>query len=525
MVITFLPSNKKVHIEEGTSLYEAAVNAGIDTDGVCSGRKTCGKCKVLVTRGNDRIFSAEETQSLTEEEKERGIRLACCFYPASDTCAIVEERKRQTGGRCEGMPGKDMAESGSWGIMVDLGTTNLEGVLYDRKKRTALKVRGIPNPQRIYGGDVVSRITYAIESSQNALKLKEAVKEAANTLIKELAAEQGISPYQVEEVVMAGNTTMTSLFLGRSVKGLSRAPFQSESYAGSRLNSWEAGIAINTGGYVYVLPGISGHVGGDTLACILSTKLYKEERKVLLLDIGTNGEIVLCDGKRLIACSVAAGPAFEGGNISCGMRAEQGAVTAVRYRDSRFEVQFIGDENEGAYPSGICGSGLIECVYELYENNKIDETGRLLGKAGEENRIVIWSEGKRELSLTQKDIREYQLAQGAVRAGVAILLEKAGLRAEELDKIYLAGNFGRNLSVGKAIRIGLLPLVNENIVEYIGNGVLTGGAKILTEEISIQEAEEISRNTEHIELALEPAFEEQFVKAMSFPPKDKDMEY
>lgn len=521
MMITFLPLNKKVQAEQEISLQEMAQNSGIDTGGICNGRKTCGKCKVLVSKGNDRRFLAEEEQFLTEEEKARGIRLACCFYPKEDSCVILERvNTGTTAASGKNLPVPDTLKGASYGVAMDIGTTNIEAALYDRQRKVLLQSKGLSNPQRMYGGDVVSRITFALEDDRNAQKLQKLVKDAANTLIKELAAGQGISPFQIDRVVMAGNTTMTNLLLGRSLKGLARAPFQSGTYSGIRLNPGEAGLTMHPGGHAYVLPGISGHVGGDALACILSTELYKEHKKVLLMDIGTNGELVLCDGNRLITCSAAAGPAFEGGNISCGMRAEAGAITSAEYREGQLTVHFIGEENKEASPAGICGSGLIDCICELYRNGKIDETGRLLGRAGEENLYRLWEKKGVEVSITQKDIREFQLALGAIRAGTAILLEKAGLQAENLDKIYLAGNFGGKLSVKKAIEVGLLPFVGEDRVEYIGNGVITGGAKVLLEEMSMEEAEEISQRAEHIELALQPTFEEEFIKAMSFPPRE-----
>lgn len=519
MLITFLPYNIKDSFEQGISLQEAALAAGIDTGGICAGRKTCGKCKVLVSKGNDRIFSPREQYFLTEDERDRGIRLACCFYPVEDTCVIIEKKAEEPLKSQGGRSSADVLAGGSFGVAVDIGTTNLEGVLYDRKKGVPLLTRGMPNPQRIYGGDVVSRITYAIEDDRNAVRLQKIVREGVDELIRELAAGKGITPYQIDKVVIAGNTTMTNLFLGRTLKGLSRAPFQSETYAGAHMQPQEAGLTVNTEGQVYVLPGISGHVGGDALACILSKELYKEQKKVLLLDIGTNGEFILCDGRKLITCSAAAGPAFEGGNISCGMRAESGAITAASFEKEYLTVHFIGEEENGAYPAGICGSGLIDCIYELYRNNRIDETGRLLGSAGEENLYRIWEKDGRTISITQKDIREFQLAIGAIGAGVTLLLERAGLSVKELDKLYLAGNFGGKLSLNKAIGVGLLPSVKEERIEYIGNGVLSGAAKILLDEITLEEAEEISRKAEHIELAVQPSFQEQFIKAMSFPPK------
>ncbi|BCJ97976.1 hypothetical protein bsdcttw_10170 [Anaerocolumna chitinilytica] len=517
MEIIFLPFNKKLVTEKSISLQKAAFDLGIDTGALCGGKKTCGKCKVLVSKGNNRIFSAEENLYLTEEEKDRGVRLACCFYPTSDTCVILDNGYSERNGEEEIVVKKDTFTKGVYGAAIDIGTTNIEGMLYDRKLGNPLVTKGLSNPQKLYGADVVSRITYALEGNEHSEKLQETVRKAIQLLLEELSRQAGILMSQIDRVVLAGNTTMTNLFLGQSVMGLSRAPFQSESYSGEFLEPQTAGFHINPEGLVYVMPGISGHVGGDALACILSKDLQKETRKILLLDIGTNAELILCDGEKLIACSVAAGPAFEGGNISCGMRAEAGAIISAVYKEESLEVEFIREGDKITSPKGICGSGLIECIYELYKNGKIDETGRLLGRAGEENLYRLWRKAGKEVSITQKDIREFQLAQGAIAAGTAMLLAKAGLEPTELDKVYLAGNFGGKLSIKKAIALGLLPPVPEDNIEYIGNGSLRGSARILMEEIMPREAEQISQRIEHIELALEPDFSELFIKAMTFP--------
>jgi uncharacterized 2Fe-2S/4Fe-4S cluster protein (DUF4445 family) len=199
------------------------------------------------------------------------------------------------------------------------------------------------------------------------------------------------------------------------------------------------------------------------------------------------------------------------------MRAETGAVTSAKMVNGKLELHYIEEEDEKVSPTGICGSGLIECIYELYENNYMDETGRLLGVAGEENLYRIWKRGREEILLTQKDIREFQLATGAIKAGIAILLQEAGLQVQELDKIYLAGNFGSKLSVTKAIGVGLLPDVSEENIEYIGNGALAGSAKLLLQEITMEEAEAISRKVHHLDLSGKETFEEEFIKALSFP--------
>jgi uncharacterized 2Fe-2S/4Fe-4S cluster protein (DUF4445 family) len=520
MVITFLPVNKKIETVSGVSVEAAAVKAGIETGAVCNGRGTCGKCKVMVTKGNDRLYTGEELKYLTDEERERGFRLACCFSPLEDTCVIINKQTYESETFTLGGIERDIKTPNSkesYGVVLDIGTTTLEAILYHINSGQPVLSKGMLNPQRIYGGDVVSRITYSLAEEKNTESLQNILLKACNKLINELASQYGINVNTIKRAAIAGNTTMTGLFLGRSLQKLSRAPFQQDSYKGVTLTAREVGVNIQETGSVFIMPGIGGHVGGDTMGCILSTRLYKEKRKILLMDIGTNGEMVLCNGGRLTACSTAAGPAFEGGNISCGMRAENGAITSAKMVDGKLELHYIGEEDERISPTGICGSGIIECIFELYTNHSIDETGRLLGTAGDENLYRIWKRDREEIILTQKDIREFQLATGAIKAGIALLLQEAGLQAQELDKVYLAGNFGSKLSVTKAIGVGLLPEVREENIEYIGNGALAGSAKLLLQEITLDEAEAISQKVLHLDLSGKETFEEEFIKALSFP--------
>lgn len=534
MLVTFLPNNIKIETTPGMDVETAAVEAGIETGAVCNGRKSCGKCKILVTKGNNRLYTQEEVKHLTEEERVKGFRLACCFTPEEDACVIIEksvsDRENSFLSTSENSLIKDSIR-GNYGIVLDIGTTTLEAILYHMSSGKPVLSKGMLNPQRIYGGDVISRITYAIADDKNAENLKAILKKACNKLINEMAAQYGISVERIEKAVIVGNTTMTGLFLGNSLNKLARAPFKLDNYNGVSLTPKEAGVLIPDTGSVLIMPGIDGHIGGDTLGCVLSTNLYKDNRKILLMDIGTNGEMVLCSEGMLSACSTAAGPAFEGGNISSGMRAENGAITAAEMVEAYLHIHYIGEENPSITPTGICGSGLIDCIYELYKNSCIDETGRFLGQAGEENFYRIWKKGRErrsfdslspeEIILTQKDIREFQLATGAIKAGITLLLQEAGIQVEELDKVYLAGNFGSKLSIEKAIGVGLLPDVSINKIEYIGNGALSGAAKLLLQEITMKEAGEISQKVQHIDLSGKEAFEKEFIKAMIFPLNKK----
>jgi uncharacterized 2Fe-2S/4Fe-4S cluster protein (DUF4445 family) len=327
---------------------------------------------------------------------------------------------------------------------------------------------------------------------------------------------------------------MSHLFLGKSVEKLAKVPFQEISYEGVTLKASEVDSEMNLNGEVYVMPGIAGHVGSDTLGCILARDLNHGKGNHLLVDIGTNGEIVLAKNGELSVCSTAAGPAFEGASLHQGMRAIEGAISKVNIRNDLIEIEIIGPgkdatltyrmnrsgESEGEisdiYPIGICGSGVIEAVSELLSNHIMDQTGRLLGAEGETNYVTLWKHGDKEVILTQKDIRELQLAKGAIYTGIMLLLKEAKLTVPQLDSIILAGAFGSNIDVKKAIHIGLLPPIESNKISYIGNGALEGASKVLLGEISKEEAESISKKIKHLELALCKDFQDEFLKAMNF---------
>lgn len=522
MLITFLPMNRKIEVDYGANLMQVAKENNIDLGGTCAGNKTCGKCKALITKGNHKVFSKEEIGFLTEEETMAGIRLTCCFTVTQDTTVILTGRQPDRVQVTSKLYQKSAVAA--YGVAFDIGTTTVEAELWDLDNKFMLGRQSAPNPQRLYGADVISRITYANTSLDNQNRLTELIRNCCNQLIDMLAEQAEIENDHIKSVVIAANTTMSHLFLGKSLESLAKVPFQGISYAGEEKIASDISIHIYPEGTVYVMPGIGGHVGSDTLGCILAKDLAHAKGPKLMMDIGTNGEIVLAKNGELIACSTAAGPAFEGSSLHQGMRAEYGAIAKVDIIDDKIIVDVIGDEKDGMkpVPIGICGSGVIEAISELYKSGQMDSTGRLLGKAGDDNFVLLYlgKTMKDQVILTQKDIREIQLAKGAIYAGMQILLREEKMKPAELDTLYLAGTFGNYINMKKGIHIGLLPAMELDKIEYIGNGALTGAAKILLGEVSKEEAERISKNTRHLELALREDFQEEFLKAISFPEKE-----
>ncbi|MCJ7544213.1 MAG: ASKHA domain-containing protein [Phycisphaerae bacterium] len=418
------------------------------------------------------------------------------------------------------------------GAAVDLGTTTLAAVLLDLRSGGELAVASAVNPQTRFGDDVLSRIKHAA-SPGGLEQLRQTAAAAVDELIDRLCAQAAVARGSIYEVVLAGNTTMQHLLCGVDVAALGEIPFVPPVTAGVMLRASELGLAIHPRGAAYVFPCIGGFVGGDTVAGILSTQLAELPGPVLLVDIGTNGEIVLaCDGA-IEAASTAAGPAFEGARISCGMRATDGAVERVVF-EGDVHCGVIGDRP----PVGLCGSGLIDLAAGLLEAGIVTPQGRLLPReelpaelpaalaerverdTGGQVRFRIGpkSTAQPPIALTQADVRQLQLATAAIRAGVSILLRRAGVASTDLKAVLVAGGFGSFIRRSHAQRIGLLPEgLDHRRIRYVGNTSLAGAKWALLSTRLRKQAEDLARRTRHVELSTDGGFQETFVESMIFP--------
>jgi uncharacterized 2Fe-2S/4Fe-4S cluster protein (DUF4445 family) len=419
-----------------------------------------------------------------------------------------------------------------YGVAVDLGTTTIVASLLDLTEGREMGTESMINPQVRFGDDVVSRIQHASESDRGRIEQREAVTQAINELISQLCRTAQISPADVYEIALSGNTTMEHLLGGLDVTQLGQVPFVPAFARGLRLAADDLGIGIHPRAAAYVFPVIGGFVGGDTVACMLATEMASPAGSTLLVDVGTNGEIVLsCDGK-LLAASTAAGPAFEGARISCGMRAACGAIEKVILDEGDLRMGAIG----GCEPSGICGSGLIDMMACLLEGGLVTCEGRIrrgdeLAEAPEAlaRRVVdgpddqgaielFRREDQEPLLITQRDIREVQLGAGAIRAGVSILLKQASLAPEDLDRVLIAGGFGSFIRRSNAQRIGLLPAAIEHQkIHYVGNASLRGARWALLSTAARRRAEDLARRTRHVELSQDMEFQMEFAEAMIVP--------
>ena len=427
----------------------------------------------------------------------------------------------------------------AYGLAIDIGSTTIAAHLCNLSTGAVVATGGVMNPQIRFGEDLMSRVSYVMMHPDGSAELTAAVRDGLNDLITEIAAEAGVNIDAVLEATIAGNPIMHHLFLGLSPVELGGAPFALATDAAIDIRAREIGLGINRGGVVYVLPCIAGHVGADAAAMILSEEPHLREDISLVVDVGTNAEIVLGSRERLLACSSPTGPAFEGAQISCGQRAAPGAIERVRIDRETLDVRFsvIGSErwsDEDGFAesitafgvTGICGSGIIEAVAEMFLAGIIDEDGVVDGRLVTRSPRVIadgrtWSfvlyEGKPLISVTQNDVRQIQLAKGALYAGIKLLMDRAGL--DTVDRIRLAGAFGNHIDPRYATVLGLIPDCDLEQVESAGNAAGTGARIALLNRGARREIEEVVRSIEKIETAVEPKFQEYFVDAMAIPNK------
>ncbi len=425
-------------------------------------------------------------------------------------------------------------EADAFAVAFDVGTTTLVGELLDLGTGSQWAVESRLNPQTRFGDDVLSRILHARQSPDGLPQLEEAIRSALDEMIGRLCSQAGIPRERIYALAVAGNTTMQQLFCGVDPSPLGEVPFVPAGGRPLKCLAAELGLHVHPRGGGYVMPVIGGFVGGDTVAGILATGLAESEGPSLFVDIGTNGEIVLLADGRLTAASTAAGPAFEGARISCGMRGCSGAIEKAVV-DGRLRINVIGD----VPPAGLCGSGLIDVAAELLRHGLLTPQGRLqtpdqlpADLPADLPQRVILHDGQvsfllagqtetadgRPIVLTQRDLRELQLATGAIRAGIAILLGRVGLKPADLERVLIGGGFGNFIRRSNAQRIGLLPTeIEHRRIRYMGNTSLAGARLAALSLEARRTAEDLARRTRHVDLSADPAFARAFAESMIFP--------
>lgn len=481
-VIRIPALNQTLVAETGANLLSVLRQAGIYPDVPCGGKGTCGKCTVLADgvaySACKTIVDRDMTLVLPKMQKHQILHTGLCAPKRVDPLRA------------------------GFLLAFDIGTTSLVCYLLDGKTGTVLANSSMLNPQVSFGADVVTRIQAALRGSLGPLK--EQIREAMSELIRTVCGQAGISPEQIGVVSVVGNPAMQQLFLGISPENLSHIPFAPALTEPEAVPCRELLPAVPHA-QLLIVPNISGYVGADTIACLLSTGLYEKEEITLLVDIGTNGEMVLGSKHRMIACATAAGPALEGANIRFGMRAAQGAIDHVWMENGQWKYSVLG----GGKARGICGSGLIDAVAMGLKSGLINKRGRIRT----EDHTLHLTE---DIYLTQEDVRQLQLAKGAVCAGILLMAKQLGLNLDDIQKVRLAGAFGSFLDPKSACRIGLLPEALLDRIEIVGNAAGIGAQMLACDQTLLPLTKVLTDSVEYLELASLPSFARIFAKSMQF---------
>lgn len=520
--------------DEGKSLLTILRENNIYPVAPCNGNGTCGKCRVQFLTGGE-PYRKQEEELLSQEELSAGVRLACLTIPKSDAqIEILAEKEQDMAVEIhypsEKIKSHKTGEKQSFGVAIDLGTTTIAAELINLESGEIIETAATVNHQRAYGADVISRIQASVEGK--AEELRELVQKDLRFCIRQLLEKQNLKGEEIADIAIAGNTTMCHLLLGYSCETLGVSPFCPVDISMQKKNGAELLNMPELNVCVTILPGISSFVGADITAGIFAGKMAQNKEYILLLDIGTNGEMAIGNQEKIWVASAAAGPAFEGGNLSCGMASIPGAICHVTIDKTPLEkgqmkengagtdhmtmlsncqcrIQTIGNEA----PTGICGTGVIDTVYELVKNRIVDENGTMTDEFFETGFPL--AEGGPYFS--QKDVREVQMAKAAIRAGIETLIKEAKISRKEIKQVYLAGGFGYQMDALKAAGIGMLPEDLADRMKPLGNTALEGTRQyLLSKDQAAMELERIRNLAEEINLALNPYFNDLFMEQMFF---------
>ncbi len=539
--VRFLPEDRSTVADGPVDLFLAAAQCDIWTEQPCGARAACGKCRVQVTAGAAAVTSAD-ARLLTSAEIADGWRLGCQLTLEGDTTLTLPERTRSTAAKSFGgdsilevpiEPTFPVRGAGKqverYGVAVDIGSTSLAAALVRLDDGRVVGTTSRVNPQVRYGADVISRIHFAQEHADGNALLHASVVQAIGAMITDLAAQGQVAPDQIHAVSCAGNATMTHAVVGADITPLGQAPYEgsftSEVERRARTFAWPT----HDDGAALFLPMVGHHIGGDTVGAILATGLDRAERWQLLIDLGTNTEVVLGCRGGLYATSTAAGPAFEGANIERGMRAAPGAIDRVRVLgNGRLVVGTVANQPA----RGICGSGLIDAVAELHRAGVIAGSGYMRGRVECEaagvsapvcQRVIDAPAGAgtprrvrldQDVALTAQDVRQLQLVKGSIAAGIALVLRHASVPPSALDAIHVAGTFGSFVRKESVQAIGLVPAIDPERVHFVGNAAGVGARLVLVDARHRARARQIAETCRYLELAGHPDYQDAFVEAI-----------
>lgn len=480
--VYILPEQLEITVPNPISLMKALQDEGIYINAPCGGNGKCGKCKVMID--GEEVLACE-----TVIERNMTVRI-----PEKTGLNILQG----------GIPVRQHMDPVKEGYLLafDIGTTSVVCFLLDGNNGTELARSSMLNPQTVFGADVVSRIQAALRGE--LLQETKVIRDGMTVLIQQICEAADIDPVQIGVVSVVGNPAMQQLFLGISLENLAGIPF-APVLAESKVIPCKDILTICKNADLLIIPDISGYIGADTLGCVLSTELYKKEEITLMVDIGTNGEMVLGNKDHMIACSTAAGPALEGANIRLGMRGTDGAIDHVWLENGEVRCSVIG----GGKARGICGSGLIDAIAVGLKMGLLNKRGRIQN----DDHIFHLTD---DIYLTQDDIRQVQLAKGAIYAGIFLMAKRLGLEIKDIRKVQLAGAFGNYLNPQSACRIGLLPEELLKRIEPVGNAAGSGAKMLACDRKLLPLTQELTNKIEFLELASLPEFSRTFAKSMNF---------
>jgi len=497
--IALKPLGASLDVPVGSPLQDVLFPYGVEFP--CGGRARCKGCRVRVIEGELPV-TPEQARILSPGELAAGWRLAC--HCRAEGNLTLELAQWEAAILSDEAPFSFTPRSGL-GVAIDVGTTTVVAQLLDLRTGDVMAVSSALNRQARHGADIMSRVGFAVNEKKQDV-LTGLIREQTGAMVVELLTKARANPALLADVVLVGNTVMHHLFSGIDCTPLSRYPFEPERDGLMTFAPGELGWRTGAEHTVRFLPCLGGFVGSDILAGIMAVNLHRSPEPACLIDLGTNGEIVIGSERGLICCSTAAGPAFEGARIYMGMRAATGAIAEVDIEDGAIVVKTLGD----VAPRGICGSGLVDAAAAFLEKKILRTSGRF---AGGEATVMVAPPVK----LSQTDIRELQLAKGAIAAGIRILLRISGFNADDISRVYLAGAFGNYVNTASARRIGLVNFPSEKI-HPAGNTALRGAKRALFDDPAVQEA--LAGSVRHIMLDREPDFQDVYVEEMVFPESE-----
>jgi len=488
ITVISLDQTETLKIDPQLTLLDSLRKHGYTIYAPCGGKGTCGKCRIFI-KGEGIVNSCRYTPKKEIE----------VILPGEDEANIIVNQTKYLEDfslNCENL---NNLSSSPYGVAIDLGTTTVVLYFLNLLSGEIEKIASHVNPQKVFGGDVISRINHCQNHENGLSEIQGSIIRLINNELESFRSQHNIPATDLAKILVVGNTTMLHFLLGEDPISIALAPFTPRFIDKQVRNGTSIGLNIHPDAKIVTIPGISAYVGADIVAGVSAVKDI--HRNLLFIDIGTNGEIALITPETIYTCATAAGPAFEGANISCGMGAVTGAISS--FQDIR-HYQVLGDTK----PTGICGSGIVDIIAYLLKNNIIDETGLL------EESFNIHPENK--IEITQQDVREIQLAKSAIYSGIKVLLSNSGLSFKDIDAVYLAGGFGNYINHESAIQIGLLPVELKDKIKAIGNSAGIGALQYLKSIDFENKANEVLKKSTYIELSYLDDFNLEFAMNMNF---------